>query len=253
MAPEVSGEACSCRSLGRQRLLVTTLFSEMTPTLYSYCLRWDDGAAPNPFWGLCTLAICKPAIRRVAEPGDWVVGLGSSADPVMGDLAGQVVYAMRVSTRLTMREYDEFCRSEQRGKIPDWHSRYFKKRVGDCIYDYQGLDEPRLRRGVHTEKNREVDLGGKNVLLSNHFFYLGNKPRRLPAHLAPIVQLTQGHKSRANAPYVKAFVAWVESLKLRPNKLYGEPIGKRTMIRNASAAMQCRAQDHECDLEDEIC
>jgi hypothetical protein len=36
------------------------------PRLFSYTVRVDDGAAPNPFRGLCTLAICKPAIRRGA-------------------------------------------------------------------------------------------------------------------------------------------------------------------------------------------
>ena len=40
--------------------------------LYSYCLPYDDGAAPNPFWGTCTLVICKPAIRRTARVGDWI-------------------------------------------------------------------------------------------------------------------------------------------------------------------------------------
>lgn len=46
-------------------------FSEgtMSPTLFSYCIPYDDGAAPNPFWGLCTLAICKPRIRRAAKEG----------------------------------------------------------------------------------------------------------------------------------------------------------------------------------------
>lgn len=45
--------------------------------LFSYCIPVDDGAAPNPFWGVCTLTICKSKIRRVAEIGDWVVGVGS--------------------------------------------------------------------------------------------------------------------------------------------------------------------------------
>jgi hypothetical protein len=40
--------------------------------LFSYTIPVDDGAAPNPFRGMCTLAICKPTIRRVAKKGDWV-------------------------------------------------------------------------------------------------------------------------------------------------------------------------------------
>lgn len=45
--------------------------------LYSYCIPCDDGAAPNPFEGVCTLVICKPRIRLTAEVGDWIVGTGS--------------------------------------------------------------------------------------------------------------------------------------------------------------------------------
>ena len=220
-------------------------------TLYSYCLRWDDGAAPNPFWGVCTLAICKPAIRRVANVGDWVVGLGSSASRI-GDLSGQAIYVMRVSQRLSMHEYDVFCRDSLRGKIPNWTSRYFKKRVGDCIYDYSA-GEPRIRRGVHTDRNREVDLRGENALLSDHFYYFGNKPRRLPDYLLPIVQQTQGHKSRANVPYESSFVNWIHSLKLQPTKLYGDPIDKWKIMDVPNATALCSTDDCEADSCDEIC
>ena len=47
------------------------------PRLFSYTIPSDDGAAPNPFHGQCTLAICKPSIRRVAKKDDWIAGLGS--------------------------------------------------------------------------------------------------------------------------------------------------------------------------------
>jgi len=221
-------------------------------TLYSYCLRWDDGAAPNPFWGSCTLAICKPAIRRLAQPGDWVVGLGSSTSPI-GDISGHVVYAMKVSRTLSMREYDEFCRKKLRGKIPVRGSRYFKKRVGDCIYDFSNSDEPRLRPSVHTEKNRSVDLSGQNVLLSEHFFYFGNRPCRLPDQLSAIVKRNRGHKSHANTPYVDAFVDWIEGLKLRQNRLYGDPIGRPRIGRTSRAAAACAASHYEEDCKDEIC
>lgn len=33
-------------------------------TLYSYVVAHDFGFAPNPFDGLCTLATCKPDIRK---------------------------------------------------------------------------------------------------------------------------------------------------------------------------------------------
>jgi hypothetical protein len=64
--------------------------------IYSYVLRIDDGAATNPFWGLCTLTICKPAIRRNAQIGDWVIGTGSKntklKDGKIYDFSGSIVY-----------------------------------------------------------------------------------------------------------------------------------------------------------------
>ncbi len=47
--------------------------------IYAYILKVDSGFAPNPFHGWCTLACCKPAIRRKARPGDWIVGRLPSA------------------------------------------------------------------------------------------------------------------------------------------------------------------------------
>lgn len=58
------------------------------PRLFSYTIPIDDGSAPNPFRGMCSLAICKPGIRRTAEEGDWVAGLGSKKAPSGGQLYG---------------------------------------------------------------------------------------------------------------------------------------------------------------------
>ena len=69
--------------------------------LYSYVLRFDDGAAPNPFWQTCTLAICKPAIRRTSRIGDWVIGTGSKNSKLKDgntyDLSDSVIYAMKIT------------------------------------------------------------------------------------------------------------------------------------------------------------
>lgn len=67
--------------------------------LFSYCIPHDHGAAPNPFWGVCTLTICKPGIRRVAQVGDWVVGVGS-VNVGGKDYSGKLVYVMKVTKRL---------------------------------------------------------------------------------------------------------------------------------------------------------
>ena len=155
--------------------------------LYSYCLRDDVGSAPNPFWGICTLVICKPSIRRTASVGDWVVGLGSANSPI-GDISCSIVYAMKVTKRLSMKEYDTFCREKLPEKIPDPKNPDFRRRVGDCIYDFSNFESsPKLRDSVHSEANTGTELAGKNALLSEHFYYFGNKPVSLPAELHPII------------------------------------------------------------------
>jgi len=216
---------------------------EQRMTLYTYCLRYDDGAAPNPYWGVCSLAICKPAIRRTASVGDWVVGLGSKHSPI-GDISSQVVYAMHVTQVLTMEEYDAFCRKHLRKKIPDWRSTDFRKRMGDSIYEYSG-PRPRLRRSVHGEGNQKTDLAGRNVLLSDHFYYFGNKPVELPGDLLGLVHGTQGHKSRANDRRAPRFVQWIEGEGFRKNVLLGQPqLKKKLAAMRHSACKQVCSKQH---------
>jgi len=195
----------------------------MPPTLFSYCIPYDDGAAPNPFWGLCTLAICKPRIRSVAKIGDWIVGTGSVDSPI-GDISGKVVYAMRVTERMTMRGYDRFTSSKLPNKIPQMDHDDRRRRCGDSIYDFSpSIFPPPLRPSVHGEGDRDTDLGGHYVLLSDHFFYFGDQPVALPKELEDIAQQQQGHRSEANDTYFDAFVRWIHSLGYSPATLIGKP------------------------------
>jgi hypothetical protein len=217
-------------------------------TLYTYCLRYDDGAAPNPYWKVCTLSICKPAIRRTAKEGDWVVGLGSKDSP-KGDISKKVVYAMKVTKILPLKEYDNFCLASLSMKIPDWTSADFRRKMGDCIYDFSGGDEPRLRRSIHKAENRKRDLSGKNVLLSKHFYYFGDKPIALPPELQEIVHPAQGHKSHANDPYLTEFVNWIESGKWEKNEVLGEPQLKKKVL--SASEEDCRSSCSRLHLEED--
>ena len=187
-------------------------------TLYSYVIPVDDGAAPNPFWGACTLVICKPRIRAVAREGDWVVATGSKNAPG-GDLSGKAVYAMRVSRTMPMREYDAFAARELPGKVPDLRSPDWRRKVGDSIYDFSG-PRVRTRPGRHTAAFKALDLGGKNALVSYKFSYLGSSPVELPRHLRLIVKTGNGHRGPSNAWFEDAFAEWFQDL---PRGLVGEP------------------------------
>ncbi len=61
--------------------------------LFSYIVARDYGFAPNPFYGFCTLATCKPRIRATANVGDWVIGTGSTKY----GLNGHIVFVMQVA------------------------------------------------------------------------------------------------------------------------------------------------------------
>jgi hypothetical protein len=193
--------------------------------LYSYILKNDNGSAPNPFWGTCTLTICKPKIRRTAKVGDWVIGTGSKNsklnDGNMHNLSGYLVYAMKVSDKKTIKEYDQYCQSNLPDKLPKWFNKDWRKRLGDCIYDYTKGEEPSIRMAVHKELNRSKDLSGHNALLSNHFYYFGEEPRPIPAALKRIVIKAQGHLVFDDQKLISRFEKWIG--KFKKNKIYADP------------------------------
>lgn len=189
--------------------------------LFTYTIPVDDGAAPNPFRGMCSLAICKPDIRRVANIRDWVAGLGSK-NAWSGDLSGRLVYAMKVEEVLSLAEYDRQAPTRWPHRVPNIASLDLSERLGDCIYDFSS-GVARQRPGVHGQDNIDKDLRGENVLMSADFYYFGSRAIRLPGQLRPIIHQGQGHKSDANDPYVEPFERWILSLALTPGQLYGWP------------------------------
>jgi hypothetical protein len=199
----------------------------MTPSLYSYCILHDHGSAPNPFWGICTLAICKPKIRRAAKVGDWIAATGSSKC----GFENQLVYAMEVTGKMTFAEYDDYCRKELPEKIPPHFSKDLKRKVGDCLYDYSTGKVVMRDWGAHQLNNMPRDLSGRFVLLSNHFYYFGSKPIPIPSHLLKIVNQRPGHKSGLNKPYVEKFIEWITTFKKQKNKVNASPYGLPLFIK----------------------
>jgi hypothetical protein len=182
--------------------------------IYSYVLRFDDGGAPNPYHNLCTLAICKPIIRRNAELDDWVIGTGSSRskcnDGIVKDFSNHLVYAMKITDIKSMQEYDTHCQKFLPEKIPNWESKVWPEKMGDCIYDYSNNGEkPVLRKSVHGLGNVDHDLNGKRVLMSNDFYYFGENPIAIPEHLMQIIKRNQGHKKILNLDLIKQFEEWI--------------------------------------------
>ncbi len=190
---------------------------------YSYVIEHDLGFAPNPFHGVCTLACCKPQIRKTAAVGDYVLGLGA-ARPKLG---GHLCYWMRVDEILTFDRYWEDVRF--RRKRPNMRATTYL-RYGDNIYHRRNGEGPFLQEysfhslpgGALSQTNLQRDTGtSEKVLLSRTFAYFGAKGVPLPPELKAFEIRGPGHKNRFTPEQVSALLAWLETL---PGKGFvGEP------------------------------
>jgi len=164
--------------------------AETTPLLmahiHSYVVRYDSGFAPNPFYGVCTLATCKPAIRKSAVLGDWVVGSASNDRTIRR--GGHLVFAMRVTEALTFAEYNADPRFQQ--KKP-YRQGSRKQSCGDNIYFRAPVNGVwNQRDSFHSRPNGEADerhirrdTGVDRVLISVDFVYFGGEGPLIPADL----------------------------------------------------------------------
>jgi hypothetical protein len=192
----------------------------LMPSVFSYVVRYDSGFAPNPFYDYCTLATCKPRIRRTAKVGDWLVGSGSGDRAVKR--AGRLVYAMQVTETLTFEQFDadeRFCRKKpyRRG------SR--KQSCGDNIYYRHpeiGVWGQRdsfhsLPDGTMNVRHVARDTGVNRVLVSDRFVYFGGEGPMIPPELRssdgrPLTKVGIG-ESRFDDPTIVAdLAAWIRNL-----------------------------------------
>ena len=154
--------------------------------IHSYVVRYDSGFAPNPFYGYCTLATCKPNIRKGADIGDWVVGSGSNDRSVRR--GRHLVYAMRVTETMTFDQYGADPRFES--KKP-YRNGSRKQSCGDNIYfrtapsfAWQQRDSFHSRpNGSSNPDHVARDTGVNRVLISNNFVYFGGEGPEFPAEL----------------------------------------------------------------------
>lgn len=154
--------------------------------IFSYVVRYDSGFAPNSFYGFCTLATCKPKIRRSASVGDWLVGSGSNDRNIR--LGGHLVYAMRVTEVMTFDGYSTDPRFESK-KPFRFGSR--KQSCGDNIYfritpdsAWQQRDSfHSLPNGIPNPDHIRRDTGTNRVLISSDFIYFGGQGPRIPNEL----------------------------------------------------------------------
>jgi hypothetical protein len=183
--------------------------------IYSYVVARDYGFAPNPFFGVCTLATCKPRIRSVARPNDWVVGTGCAER----NRSGYLVYAMRVTDALTFEDYFSNPRYEE--KKPNLNGSK-KRAFGDNIY-WQEDDEWQQLNSHHSHADGSCNMANvlndtqtNRMLISTDFVYFGGEGPEIPARFRDFdgvdICALRNHKSNFSPRLVRHFIDWIRSL-----------------------------------------
>jgi len=183
---------------------------------YSYVVVRDYGFAPNPFHGYCTLATCKPHIRKLAMVGDWVIGCGSAKN----NASGSLVYAMKVNVKLT---YNQYWEKEDFGCKKPVMNGSLKQMYGDNIYHFDNSKHEWIQIDSHHSNedgsenlyNMKRDLKSEYVLVSSHFWYLGGKSIPIPKEFrrddSNVCCKGIGHLPIKDENLINQFVYWLEN------------------------------------------
>ena len=188
--------------------------------VYSYLIEHDLGLAPNPFGGYCTLAVCKPKIRGSSKLklGDWVLGTGSQAlEKSSGRrrLRNKLIYAMKVTERISFEDYWTDKRFQYKKPVMNGtlvtmfgDNFYHKDENGNWIQEdsaHAKID------GSCNSEHLKTDTSGENVLISQHFYYFGDKAPTIPNELIGICHSGIGEKKFEDEKVGDDFINWVNT------------------------------------------
>jgi hypothetical protein len=182
--------------------------------LYRYVIDHDKGFAPNPFFKVCTLACCKPVIRKGAEIGDVIVGYG----PAKHELSGRIIYWMIVDE---IMRFDDYWEEPEFEKKRPRSGGSLMLNFGDNIYHHAPGGRWVQERSFHSDKN-SLKGGGNlkrdtgytdRVLIGRDFAYWGAEGPRPPAQYKEFVWTGRGQVYKvASEERKEAFIGWLQDL-----------------------------------------
>lgn len=193
---------------------------------YSYKIEHDYGLAPNPFWGYCTLAVCKPKIRRNRNlnVGDWIIGTGTKKLKCHHRL----IYIMQVEEIIPMKNYwtDERFSSKRpivNGSLAQMYGDNFYRFDEKSNIWIQENGAHSLDDGNPNEDHLDIDVKGLNVLISKKFYYFGDNNIEIPAKFIEVC--CEGRDMKSNSiptGIADQFINWIEMQY--DAGIYGDPI-----------------------------
>ena len=125
---------------------------------------------------MCIRDSCKPVIRKHAEIGDIIVGIGSGGKNSV--YKNRMIFAMKISEVLTYDQYWNDIRFQKKKPIMSGSK---KQMYGDNIYHtsfatgeiVQEYSHHSYPDGGTNLLNYNRDVPGENVLISNNYWYGG--------------------------------------------------------------------------------
>jgi hypothetical protein len=188
--------------------------------LISYVVASDTGLAPNITEDFCTLAVCKPVIRRVARiEEDWILGFST---PNHG--RNRLIYAMQVEEKLPFEDY--FNDPRFKYKKPDTDPRgdnFFKK--------VKGTYQMAFSNAAHFGKAGPIsrDLKTPLSVIASNYWYFGENAPEVPKRFTENSTIAlpdrsrRGHRVNEDKRLISSFIKWIEKY---PTGTHGGPRDK---------------------------
>jgi hypothetical protein len=191
--------------------------------LLKYVMKTDSGLAPNPYFGVCSLALCTPNhMNARLEQGDWILGHSCKAT------GNRLVYAMQLTHVLGMDEYfRQFPakRPDPQGSVEQQH--------GDNLYFHEDGRWQRLPSAEHNSESSFLQDRARRVFLAegeDRFWYFGaDNPmpelQEFEHRFQAFVQRRQGFAYVRSEARIQEFAAWLASIGRKG--LIGKPRDQR--------------------------
>jgi hypothetical protein len=181
------------------------------------------GFAPNPYWGVCTLAYCKPDIRKGACIGDRIIGTGSAG----ANLEAHLIFWMRVDEIMRFDDYWKDARFTRKRPVLNGSKM---QQFGDNIYYTDPDGRVRQLDSFHSEPdgvlsvgNMETDIGKTDrVLIGYEFAYFGRDAPPIPDRLRYFVKKGVGRKNKFSPAQQAEMDEWLLGMPARG--VIGEPV-----------------------------
>jgi hypothetical protein len=193
---------------------------------YSYKIEHDFGLAPNPFWGYCTLAVCKGQIRasKKLQNGDWIIGTGSKELKKLHHL----IFLMQVQDKIEMNDYwndpkFQIKKPVLNGSLTQMYGDNVYHRDSETNEWIQEDCAHSLDNGVTHSDHLIADTSGKYVLISKKFYYFGDNCPKIPDEFLSVCCESRGYiTDKIPLDIAEKFIDWVKNQY--PIGIHGDPI-----------------------------